>query len=237
MNLAISGICGKMGQRILKIAKETDHINVVFGLEKQGHPQAGQEIEGTPVVSDIEKIKDCDCLIEFTTPKATIEHLSAIVKFKKSIVVGTTGLTEDQQEKIKEAAGKIPLIFAPNMSTGVNLLFDLIKTAAKILKSYKVDVTEAHHIHKKDAPSGTAKKIVQILNEEGFNFNNEDVNAIREDEIVGDHKVIFDSDTDKIELSHSAKTRDIFAQGSVKAALWLEGKAPGFYTMKEVLGL
>jgi 4-hydroxy-tetrahydrodipicolinate reductase len=237
MDLAISGICGKMGQRILKIAQDTEGIKVIFGLEQEQHPQAGQEVKGVPIVSDSGKIRECDCLIEFTTPQATLEHLYEVVRQKKSFVIGTTGLTQSQQKEIEQASRSIPLVFAPNMSGGVNLLFELIQTAAKILKSYNVNVTEAHHIHKKDSPSGTAKEIVKILTGQGFEIKNEDVAAIREDEIVGDHKVVFDSDTDRIELSHSAKTRDIFAQGSVKAALWLQDKPPGLYSMKEVLGL
>lgn len=237
MNLGISGICGKMGKRILNIAQSTENVKVTVGLEQESHREVGKDVQGVEVFSDPDKLKDCDCLIEFTTPDATLTHLEHLKKHKKSMVIGTTGLTEEQQDKVKQAASDIPVVFAPNMSSGVNLLFELIQTAAKVLTGYDVGVSEAHHVHKKDAPSGTAKKVVKILNECGFNLKPEDVEARREDEIVGDHKVIFDSNTDRIELSHSAKTRDIFAEGSVKAALWLQDKQPGLYSMKEVLGL
>ncbi len=237
VKIAISGICGKMGRRILNIAKDTDEAKVVFGLESSGHPDIGKKAEDVPVVDDTGKIAECDCLIEFTTPKATIGHLGYLVKNKKCVVIGTTGLTDSQQTELEKAAEDIPIVYAPNMSVGVNLLFELIKAAASALKGYDVSVSEAHHIHKKDAPSGTAKKIAQIVNDEGFDLKAEDIEATREDEIVGDHKIIFDSDMDKIELSHSAKTRDIFAQGAVKAAVWLVSKEPGLYSMKDVLSL
>jgi 4-hydroxy-tetrahydrodipicolinate reductase len=121
------------------------------------------------------------------------------------------------------------------MSIGVNVLFRLIKEAANMLKTYNVFVEEAHHIHKKDSPSGTAKKIVSLLNQAGFSISNDKVEAIREGEIIGDHSVVFRSDVDEIEVSHSAKTRDIFAQGALFAAKKMVSKKPGFYSMEDLL--
>jgi 4-hydroxy-tetrahydrodipicolinate reductase len=123
------------------------------------------------------------------------------------------------------------------MSVGVNLLFKLVQMSGEILKNYNVRIEEAHHIHKKDSPSGTAKKIVQLLNEEGFSIKIEDIQAIRKNEIVGDHKIIFESKGDKIEIFHTAKTRDIFAEGALLAAKWIKGKKPGLYSMEDVLSL
>jgi len=237
VKVAISGICGKMGRRILNIAKDTDEVKVVLGLESSGHPDVGKKIDDVQVLDDIQKINECDCLIEFTTPDATISHLKSLVNNKKPVVIGTTGLTDAQQDELKEASKIIPVVLAPNMSVGVNLLFELVKSAAAILKGYEVLVSEAHHIHKKDAPSGTAKKIAQIINGEGLGLKTEDIESVREDEIVGDHKIVFDSPVDRIELAHSAKTRDIFAEGAVKAALWIVSKEPGLYSMKDVLSL
>lgn len=235
IRLGIGGICGRMGLRVLHLAKDDAMFKIAFGLEREGHPDVGRIIEDVRVISDLNEISKCDCLIDFSSPAATIGYLPSLVKFKKCAVIGTTGLDDNQQRKVKEASSKIPVVFSPNMSIGVNLLFRLLKETAAILEGYNVKVEEAHHIHKKDAPSGTAKKIAQIISSEGFNIKIEDIKAIRADEIVGDHRVVFESDVDRVELSHSAKTRDIFAQGSLVAAKWLINKEPGLYSMDDVL--
>jgi len=236
IRLGIIGVCGRMGKRILSLCNKDRNIEVVLGLEYKGHPEEGKDIEGIKVVSDVNTVNLCDCLIEFTSPKAVIEHLPYLIKFKKPAVIGTTGLNEDEQNKIKEASKVIPLVFSPNMSIGVNLLFDLVKVSANLLKGYKVSIEEAHHIHKKDAPSGTAKRIAEIINSQReHSIRNEDIKSIREDEITGDHKVVFESEVDKIELFHSAKNRDIFAQGAVSAAKWIIDKESGMYSMKDVI--
>ncbi len=232
--IIVNGAAGKMGQRIIALAKEAG-VEVVCGLESADHPKINQEVEGVEVVSDYSQIASCDCVIDFSAPVATVNLLPELIKHKKCAVIGTTGLDQAQQEKIKEAAKEIPVLFSPNMSIGVNVLFKLVKEASVILKGYNVHLEEAHHIHKKDAPSGTAKKIVEIINNQGFSVNNEEVKSIREDEIVGDHKIVFESDVDRIELFHSAKTRDIFAQGAVVAAKWVVGRSAGLYSMDEVL--
>ena len=235
IKLAISGFCGKMGQRIFALSKNDKNLKVVVGLESKNHPNAGKIIDGVKVMDNLEALKDCDCLIDFSAPIAALLYLNYLVKFKKAAVIGTTGFNEAEQAKIKSVAKKIPIVFSPNMSIGVNLLFRLAQMAAKTLPGYKVYVQEAHHINKKDSPSGTAKKIVQIINEEGFNLKTEEVKAIREGEIVGDHKIVFESEVDKIELFHSAKTRDIFARGALLAASWIKGKKNGLYTMDNIL--
>ena len=235
VKIGISGFCGRMGQRIFSLAQKDEDFHVVFGLEKRSHPDIGKSREGVVITDDLAIIEECDCLIEFTNPQATVEHLSYLIKFQKPAVIGTTGLTLKEQERVKEASKEIPIVFSPNMSVGVNLLFELVRKTAQVLKDYQVNIEEAHHIHKKDAPSGTAKKLAQIINEEGFDIKIEDIKAIREDQIIGDHKIVFESSLDKIELFHSAKTRDIFAQGALLAVKWVVDKPPGLYSMKEVL--
>lgn len=233
--ILVSGAAGRMGKRIINLARQDRELEIVAGLERRGHPQIGEEIEGVILSEDINLIEKCDCLIEFSTPQAVIEHLPFLVKFKKKAVIGTTGLNDEEQRKIREASQQIAVVFSPNMSVGVNVLFRLIEEAAKVLQQYKIHIQEAHHIHKKDAPSGTAKKIASLLNTYGFNLKIEDIEAIREDEIVGDHRIVFDSEVDKLEIFHSAKTRDIFAKGALVAAKWLKSKEKGLYSMKEVL--
>jgi 4-hydroxy-tetrahydrodipicolinate reductase len=237
LRLGITGFCGKMGQRIFALANNDKDFRVVLGLESHSHPKIGQSIDGVKILDNPNEIEICDCVIDFTTSQATLENLPYLVKYKKCAVIGTTGLDEQGQQKIKAAAKKIPIVFSPNMSVGVNLLFKLIAMSAKILPGYKVSLEEAHHSHKKDAPSGTAKKIMQIVNAEGFSIKAEDIKAIREGEIVGDHKIIFESDVDNIELLHSAKTRDIFARGALLAAKWVAKKKAGLYSMEDVLAL
>jgi 4-hydroxy-tetrahydrodipicolinate reductase len=221
--ICVSGSKGKMGSRILELAKDDSEIEV------KGRFDIGDEPE--------ESIAPSDCLVEFTSPQATMEHLEFCRKLKKPIVIGTTGLSDDQKSVVEEASKEIPVVFSPNMSVGVNLLFKMVKDAAHILgKDYNVEVIEAHHVEKKDSPSGTAKEITRIVKEE-TGAAKIPIESIREDEIVGEHTVTFESDVDLIEITHSAKTRDIFAKGALQAAKFIAGKKSGLYTMKDVLGL
>lgn len=235
IKLAIAGFCGKMGQRIFAFANEDKDFKVVLGFERKNHPEVGKCVNGVRVTDDLDEIQGCDCVIDFTIAEATLTNLPYVVKHTKLAVIGTTGLTEAQQEKIKEASQKTAIVFSPNMSVGVNLLFNLVDAASKILGGYRVSIEEAHHIHKKDAPSGTAKKIAEIVNKQGFRVKTEEIKAIREGEIVGEHKIVFESDVDRIELMHHAKTRDIFAKGALIAAKWVSSKKTGLYSMNDVL--
>jgi len=237
IKIGISGFCGRMGSRIFELAKKDTDLKVVFGLEVKNHKDIGNAKDKVIITDNPDEIKNCDCLVEFSTPQATIEHLDYLVKFKKCAVIGTTGLNQSEIEKIKLASKTIPILFSPNTSVGVNLLFKLVDISSSILKDYKVYIKEAHHIHKKDAPSGTAKKILEIIKEKGFNIDIKDIEAKREGEIVGDHKIIFESEFDKLEIFHSAKTRDIFAKGALLAVKWIVNKKPKLYSMEEVLGL
>jgi 4-hydroxy-tetrahydrodipicolinate reductase len=222
IKLAISGYKGKMGQRITAFAAQDKEFNIVAKIE---------------INDSIEAIKDADVLIEFTTPAATIEHLRVCIKLSKPIVIGTTGLSEGELSQLKAAAKKIPIVFSPNMSVGVNCLFGLVRDAARRLGlNYEVNIVEAHHVYKKDSPSGTAKKLAQIVKEANSKDVN-DIKAIREGEIIGDHRVIFENSLDKVELFHSAKTRDIFAQGALRAAKFIVTKKPGLYSMEDVLDI
>jgi len=235
IKIAICGCAGKIGTRILNLAAEDKDIKVVLGLEAKGHPSVGSKLAGVEVSTEIDNIKTADVLIDFTIPEATMEHLNAALKHRKAIVIGTTGFSQEQIDGIKQAAKKIPVVFSPNMSIGVNLLFRLVKEVAeKLSKGYDIRIVESHHIHKKDAPSGTAKKLAQII-KDASGREVSDIKSIREGEIVGDHKITFESGVDVLELSHSAKTRDIFVQGALVAAKFIAGKEPKLYDMQDVL--
>jgi 4-hydroxy-tetrahydrodipicolinate reductase len=229
IRLGISGISGKMGQRIAALAQQDKNLKITVALEAKGNESVGREIAGVKISDNDNEIKQCDCLIEFTTPQATLEHLIKAEQFGKAMVIGTTGIDEQSLNKIRQASKIIPIVFAPNMSVGVNVLFNLVKEASSKLNNYKVKIIEAHHAHKKDAPSGTAKKLAEIIG------GNIPIESIREGEIVGDHRVIFESDVDRIELFHSAKTRDIFAQGALVAAKFVVNKKSGLFDMQDVL--
>ena len=248
IKIAVSGACGKMGSKIIDLALKDQNLKVVVALEQKGHPQIGNSIKGIKISGNPEDIKDADCLIEFTNPQASLEHLNYLLSYKKAGVIGTTGLNPQQVEKIKEACRSVPIVFSPNMSIGVNLLFKLVREATlKLSSDYKVSITEAHHIHKKDSPSGTAKRLAEIVKEastlkgtRGVEVSDTEcpvgIKSIREGQIVGEHKITFDSLLDTIELSHSAKTRDIFAQGALEATKWVVKQKKGLYSMGDVLG-
>jgi 4-hydroxy-tetrahydrodipicolinate reductase len=223
VKIAVSGSNGKMGSRIIELAKGDDGLEITGAFDVDDDAQKA--------------IKGCDCLIEFTSPKATVEHLAICQKDKKAIVIGTTGLSEEDRKKIKEASAEIPVVLSPNMSVGVNLLFKFVEDASKILgNEYEISILEAHHEQKKDAPSGTAKEMERIV--KSVNPDSDvATSSIREGEIVGEHTITFESDVDLIEITHSAKTRDIFAKGALAAAKFAAGKKSGLFTMKDVLGL
>lgn len=222
IKLCVSGSKGKMGSRILELAKEDSDIEIIAEFDVGTEPE--------PL------IEKCDCVIEFTAPKATMEHLAICERLKKAMVIGTTGMPENEN-KIVEASKNIPIVFSPNMSIAVNLLFKMVRDAAKVLGGdYDVDIVEAHHIHKKDAPSGTAKELVRMIKESKGDVEIP-VESIREGEIVGEHTIKFESPLDVLEITHSAKTRDIFAKGAIAAAKFAVTKKHGLYTMKDVLAL
>jgi len=237
VKLAISGCQGRMGLRILHLAQEDPELKIVALLEKANHPAVGGQMNKVPISSDPQSLKGANVLIDFTSPEATLEHLEICKKLKIKMVIGTTGLLEEQIQKIREASKFIAIVFSSNMSVGVNILFGLTREIAqKTDRSYTVRIVEAHHIHKKDAPSGTAKTLASIV-QEVTQEKVSDIQSIREGEIVGDHDVIFESPVDTITIRHHAKTRDIFAKGALVAAKFIATKRQGLFNMEEVLAL
>ncbi|MDD2654219.1 MAG: 4-hydroxy-tetrahydrodipicolinate reductase [Candidatus Omnitrophica bacterium] len=234
IKLAVSGCAGKMGARIIDLALSDEDFRVVAAIEAKGHQAIGSKIGNIKISDDLSVVNLADCLIEFTSPEATIEHLNACVKYRKSMVIGTTAMNDEQKKIIADSARNIAVVFSPNMSIGVNLLFKLAQEAASRIPDYSVKIIEAHHVHKKDAPSGTAKQLAQVI-KDSAGKDVSDIQSIREGEIIGDHEVIFESQWDTIKLSHSAKTRDIFAKGALTAAKFLQGKKSGLFSMQDVL--
>lgn len=229
IKIVVSGALGRMGKRIIALAEKDPEFAVAGKLEKEPRPEQG-------ILAGPGSVKtDYACIIEFTTPAATLEHLPEARRLKKGMIIGTTGLSEKEMGEIREASGDIPIVFSPNMSVGVNALFSLIEKAASLLgKEYKVRIREAHHVHKKDKPSGTAKLMREVAKQKS-GAPEIPTESVREGEIVGDHEIIFESNVDTLKISHSAKTRDIFALGALKAAKFIATKKKGLFSMQDVL--
>lgn len=235
IKLGIAGVCGRMGRRIFELASEDKDFEISLALEKKGIPQIGKDLGKLKISSNPDGIFLVDVFIDFTTPQATQDNIDYVVKYRKALVLGTTGLNDIQLKKVEEVSKIVPIVFSPNMSIGVNVIFSMLPEIAKRLgPEYGIEIIEAHHKAKKDAPSGTAKELAQIL----ANVTGKEIpiHAIRLGDIVGDHTIIFCGNSERIEIKHKAHSRDLFAQGALKAAKWIFGKAPGLYSMQDVLG-
>ncbi|MFH1552317.1 MAG: 4-hydroxy-tetrahydrodipicolinate reductase [Candidatus Omnitrophota bacterium] len=245
VRIGISGACGKMGRRIAEVASKDLGVKISAAMEKSDIPEKGKDLGlvigsaalGVEIVSDLEKVCDgIDCLIEFSLPEGTLEHLEICRKKGLAMVIGTTGLDAKDEDKIRQASSDIPIVFSPNMAVGVNLLFNIVREAARVLgRDFNVKIDETHHVHKKDSPSGTAKMIAKVITE--ASGADAPIEAFREGEVIGNHGIVFDGEYEKLEIRHDAKSRDVFAAGAVKAAKFAAGKSPGLYSMADVLGL
>jgi 4-hydroxy-tetrahydrodipicolinate reductase len=234
IKLGIAGACGRMGSRILSLASHDRDFEVNLALEKKGTPMIGRELGKLKVSSSPDGIFLIDVLVDFTSPEAAEENLGYVAKYKKPLVLGTTGLSDVQLKKVEEISKVVPVVFSPNVSVGVNVLFGILPEIAKRLgPDYSIEIVEAHHKAKKDAPSGTAKKFGEIL--AGATKKNIPIHALRLGDIVGDHTIIFCGNSERIEIKHQAHSRDLFALGALKAAKWVVNKPAGLYSMQEVL--
>ncbi len=241
IHLIVSGACGRMGSRILALAQNDPNFRIVGALEAAGKPEIGKEIfSRIKVTDDLDPLlAKGDVLIDFTAPEATLAHLRQAVKAGKAVVIGTTGFADQQMEEIHKASNVIPLLLSPNMSVGVNQFFEMIRDVTKkIGREYKIEITETHHVHKKDAPSGTAKKLAEVIAETlKKKVEQIPIHSIREGEVVGIHTVTFIGSQERIELTHTADNRDTFALGALRAAKFVAKQKPGLYAMKDVLTL
>ncbi len=234
IKLGIAGVCGRMGRRIFELANKDKDFEIKLALEKKGIPSIGKELRGIKISSNPDGIFLVDVFVDFTTAEATAANLEYVARYKKAAVIGTTGLSSEQLNKVQEVSKIVPIVFSPNMSVGVNVLFGILPEIAKRLgPDYGIEITEAHHKAKKDAPSGTAKKFGQILAD--ATGRQTPVHAIRLGDIVGEHTIVFCGNSERIEITHRAHSRDLFALGALKAARWIAGKPAGLYSMQEVL--
>ncbi len=234
IKLGIAGVCGKMGRRVFELACNDKDFEITLALEKKGTPQIGKELGKLKISSTADGLFLIDVFVDFTTPEATQGNLDYVARYKKALVLGTTGLNDTQLKKIEEVSHAVPVVFSPNMSVGVNVLFAILPEIAKRLgPDYSIEIVEAHHKTKKDAPSGTAKKFGQVLAD--TTGKEIPIHAVRLGDIVGDHTIIFCGNSERIEIKHQAHSRDLFALGALKAAKWVVGKSAGLYSMQDVL--
>lgn len=260
IRVAVNGACGRMGARVVANVWKDEELQLIAALERDGHPLLGQDIGHTLGVGECgikvarESNGRADVLIDFSEPVSSVDKAAHFAAMGTALVIGTTGHSQEQFSKIKEAAKQVPCLISPNMSLGVNLIFQLAGQVAKALgDDYDIEIIELHHRFKKDAPSGTALKIAQEICK-ATNRKLEDVavygrkgqvgerpnkeigmHALRVGDTVGDHKVIFGNLGETVELVHSAHSRDTFAMGAVKAAKLLVNKPPGLYEMRDVI--
>lgn len=265
IKVAVAGVAGRMGKTLAEALVMTEGVALTAAsvlpdsslVGCDAGEIAGVGRNGVVCVSDLAQVvNDFEVLIDFTSPESTMDHLALCGKHGKAIVVGTTGLNDDQLARVRAAAEHSPVFFTPNMSVGVNVLLDLLSQAAKILgDDYDVEIIEAHHRFKKDAPSGTALRLGQAVAEalgrdlktcavygrEGITGERDTktigFETIRAGDVVGDHTVLFATQGERIEFTHKASSRMTFAKGAVRAAIWLQGRDKGLYDMQDVLGL
>ncbi|KUO39246.1 MAG: 4-hydroxy-tetrahydrodipicolinate reductase [Hadesarchaea archaeon DG-33] len=256
IRVAVCGACGRMGRLIVhQVAKQAD-MELVAAIDAHGTPSAGEDagklagvgelgvkIVGADKLAETLKRLNPDVLVDFTTADATVQNVKTASQTGVSVVVGTTGFTAEQRVEMEEAVkkGKIRAIISPNMSIGVNVFFKSAKETARMLGSdYGVEIVEAHHVHKRDAPSGTARRIAHIIARE-FNWSEDKIKikSIREGEIVGEHTVIFSTPEERVEIIHRAQSRETFAAGAMKAIRYVveKGKPGVVEDMQNVLGL
>lgn len=263
-SIGIFGANGRMGRALVQVTKE-QKLTLAAATVRPGSSLIGLdagELAGCGKLqlalseTSMSAVEQADVWIDFTMPEPMLEHLTLAVAAKKAMVIGVTGLTDDQYQQVQLASQHIPIVWAPNMSIGVNLMLHLVQTAAKVMgETADIEIIEAHHRFKKDAPSGTAMAIgaciadtlqrnlaeCAIYGREGMLGEREQGSigfaTVRGGDIIGDHTALFADLGERLEITHKASSRSTFAQGAVRAAVWLQNKQPSLYTMQQVLGL
>ncbi len=263
--ITVAGAAGRMGERIIHMIHQNPETDLAGAFEHPDHKSVGEDAGSVAGIGELdvkicgsldESVNGADVLIDFTYPESTLENVRGASEKGIATVIGTTGIPEEGVSEIKALAGKIPCVMAPNMSVGVNVMFKIAGEMARILgNDYDMEILEAHHRLKKDAPSGTAMRLGQILAEavdrdlekvgvygrKGMIGERTDeeigIQTWRAGDIAGEHTVMFGGIGERLELVHRAHNRDNFARGAVRAALWITGQPAGLYDMQDVLGL
>lgn len=264
LNIAITGAGGRMGRALIQAVAANDRTTLTVATVSPSSTLAGSDAGevagigkvGVPLTTHLnDGLHQADIVIDFTTPEATLNHLSQLAGSDAAVVVGTTGFTEAQLAELKAYSEQLPIVFAANYSVGVNLSLQLLRTAARVMgEGADIEIVEAHHRHKVDAPSGTALRMGEAVAEtlgrdlsqcavygrQGQEGPRKDETigfaTVRAGDIVGEHTVLFATEGERLEITHKASSRQTFARGAVRAALWLAGREKGLYDMEDVLG-
>lgn len=265
IKVIVAGAAGRMGSRLVALIRDSTALTLAGAIEGKGHHALGEDAGeiagcgrvGIAITDDLSSILDRgEVVIDFSSPEATMNNLRIVARHRRAMVIGTTGLGAMELDELKSLARQVPCVFSPNMSVGVNLIYKVIGEMAKILgDEFDIEVIEAHHRMKKDAPSGTALKIAEVL-ARAVNRDLDQVGVyarkgligerkkqeigiqtIRAGDIVGDHTVLFGGLGERIEVTHRASSRDTFARGALRAARWVIRQPAGLYDMMDVLGL
>ncbi|ROO01719.1 4-hydroxy-tetrahydrodipicolinate reductase [Pseudomonas moraviensis] len=263
--IAVMGAAGRMGKTLIEAVQQTPGAGLTAAVDRPDSTLVGADAGelaalgriGVPLAGDLDRVvEEFDVLIDFTHPTVTLKNLAFCRKHGKAMIIGTTGFSVEEKQLLAEAGKDIPIVFAANFSVGVNLCLKLLDTAARVLgDDVDIEIMEAHHRHKVDAPSGTAVRMgeviadalgrdlkkVAVYGREGQTGARERETigfaTVRAGDIVGDHTVLFAADGERVEITHKASSRMTFAKGAVRAALWLDGREPGLYDMQDVLDL
>lgn len=263
--IAVMGAAGRMGKTLIEAVQQTPGAGLTAAVDRPDSTLVGADAGelaalgriGVPLSGDLGRVvEEFDVLIDFTHPTVTLKNLAFCRKHGKAMIIGTTGFSVEEKQLLAEAGKDIPIVFAANFSVGVNLCLKLLDTAARVLgDDVDIEIMEAHHRHKVDAPSGTAVRMgeviadalgcdlkkVAVYGREGQTGARERETigfaTVRAGDIVGDHTVLFAADGERVEITHKASSRMTFAKGAVRAALWLDGREPGLYDMQDVLDL
>ncbi|HWH88965.1 MAG TPA: 4-hydroxy-tetrahydrodipicolinate reductase [Pseudomonas sp.] len=263
--IAVMGAAGRMGKTLIEAIQQTPGAGLTAAVDRPDSTLVGADAGelaalgriGVPLSGDLDRVvEEFDVLIDFTHPTVTLKNLAFCRKHGKAMIIGTTGFSVEEKQLLAEAGKDIPIVFAANFSVGVNLCLKLLDTAARVLgDDVDIEIMEAHHRHKVDAPSGTAVRMgeviadalgrdlkkVAVYGREGQTGarGRETIGfaTVRAGDIVGDHTVLFAADGERVEITHKASSRMTFAKGAVRAALWLDGREPGLYDMQDVLDL
>jgi 4-hydroxy-tetrahydrodipicolinate reductase len=264
LRIAVCGVMGRMGSRIASLIMDDPELELSGAVEVLGHARTGTDVGtalgfgtiGINVSDDLEKVIEIsDCVIDFSAPGPTLEHMHVSAAASTPVVIGTTGMQPAQIREIKKASRKVPVVMAPNMSVGVNVLFRLVSEAARYTPGYDIEIVETHHRLKKDAPSGTALGLGKVITDTlGRDFkrdakfarhghslerkeNEIGIQSLRAGDVVGEHTVIFAGPGERLELTHRAHSRDNLARGAIIAAKWVVGRKSGLFDMQDVFGL
>lgn len=242
MKIGISGACGRMGTAIGRLALEDRRLRIAEAMAAPGARELGRDYgtvlgRGSIGVFVADRFSGrADVLIDFSTPEGALARLEECLRLRTPAVVGTTGFTAAQRRAIERAGRKLPVVLSSNLSVGVNVLFRVAAEAAALLgDGYDLDIVETHHRFKKDAPSGTAKTLAERV--ERATGRKVRIASVRSGDVVGEHRMIYGSIGDSIEIVHRANSRDIFAKGALRAAVWVARAKPGLYAMADVLGI